>query len=173
MNSRTKPDAEPTLGVLTGVLGFHLAQATVATDVSFRATVGEPFGLRKVEFSLMMMLLANGPLAPKSIAVMLNLSGPNLTLQLDRMTERGLLSRVQNPHDGRSQHIVLTGSGMRLARKAAAAARSLESTLDARLSAAEHAMLIELLSKLSGRRKADVAKTRPAMERQARERRAR
>ena len=149
----TKPQAEPTFGVLSEVLGFHLAQASVATDQSFQAHIGGPLNLRKVEFSLLMLLLANGPMAPKAIARMLSLSAPNLTLQLDRLDKRRIVTREQNPLDGRSQHIRLTDSGARLARKAAAAAGPLESTLNARLSPAEHAMLIELLCKLGGRRR--------------------
>ncbi|MGE0312793.1 MAG: MarR family winged helix-turn-helix transcriptional regulator [Lautropia sp.] len=143
---------EPSLGPLAGVLGFHLAQASVATDASFRRVIGEPFGLRKVEFTLLMLLLSNGPMAPKALARALTLTAPNLSLQLDRLVERELLRRAPNPADGRSQHIALTAAGQRLARKAAAAAPTIESALNARLSPAEHAMLIELLCKLCGRR---------------------
>ncbi len=148
------PQPEPKLGPLAGVLGFHLAQASVATDASFRREIGEPFGLRKVEFTLLMLLAANGPMAPKALARALSLTAPNLSLQLDRMVERALLRRAPNPLDGRSQHIELTTAGARLARKAAAAAPTIEATLTARLSPAEHAMLIELLHKLTARRPA-------------------
>ena len=41
------------LGVLTDVLGYHVAQAAVTTYATFEQFIGEPFGLRKVEYSLL------------------------------------------------------------------------------------------------------------------------
>ncbi len=138
------------LGVLADVVGYHIAQASVFTYDTFHRHVGEPFGLRKVEFSLLMLLLANGALSPKRLAQTLQLSNPNLTLLLDRLQERGLLRRERNERDRRSQNIVLTPEGEALSRRAADAARPMERELLTRLSAAERAMLIELLMKAAG-----------------------
>lgn len=153
-------EKKASLGLLANVIGFHLAQASVVTDASFRALIGVPLALRKVEFSLLMLLLDNGPMAPKQLARMLALSAPNLTLQLDRLAERGLVQREPNPLDGRSQHIVLSSKGAQLAGKAVRAAASLEATLLQRLSTSEHATLITLLAKLvnPGIRKLDRSK---------------
>ena len=71
------------LGALEGVLGYHVAQATVVTMAAFERHVGQPLGLRKVEYSLLMLLLANGPQSPKRLGQALVLSAPNLTLLLD------------------------------------------------------------------------------------------
>ena len=57
----------------------------------------------------------------------------------------------RNPADGRSQHVLLTDKGRKLARDAAAASEPMERELLGNLSRAEHAMLIELLDKLTGR----------------------
>lgn len=140
------------LGALAEVLGYHLAQATVATTAVFERHVGESFTLRKVEFSLLMLLLANGAISPKPLAKALALTAPKLTLLLDRLQQRGLLVRERNPDDGRSQHIVLTADGRRLAQASAAAAGPMEHDLTERLTRAERAMLVELLCKLGGRR---------------------
>lgn len=145
-------DASLSIGPLAGIIGYHIAQAAVVTYGAYDTHVGKPFGLRKEEFSLLMLLLANGALPPKRLAQTLTLSAPHLTLMLDRLQARALLRREPNPRDGRSQHIVLTDSGRRLARDAAAAAQPMErEMIDRRLSPAEHAMLIELLGKLAGR----------------------
>ena len=141
---------EVQLGVLSDVVGYHLAQAAVVTYDLFERHVGQPFGLRKVEYSLLMLLLANGPMVPKRLARTLTLSNPNLTLLLDRLQERGLIRRERNERDRRSQNIVLTDAGLALARDAAAAAQPMERELLDRLSAAERAMLIELLRKAAG-----------------------
>jgi DNA-binding MarR family transcriptional regulator len=145
--------AEPglSLGALSRVVGYHLAQAGVVTTAAYERHIGEPFGLRKVEFSLLMLLLANGALAPKRLALTLALTAPSLTLLLDRLQQRGLLRRERNPADGRSQHIVLTDAGKAFAREAARVAGTMEDELAARLTPAEHAMLIELLCKVMGR----------------------
>ncbi len=146
------PERRPlALGVLTDVLGYHVAQAAVSTYATFEQFIGEPFGLRKVEFSLLMLLLANGPLSPKRLGQALALSAPNLTLLLDRLQARDLIHRERSATDGRSQNIVLTAAGQRMADESAAAAEPMEAVLGDRLSRAERLMLIELLRKVAGR----------------------
>ncbi len=139
------------LGVLADLLGYHIAQAGVTTFDLFERHVGQPFGLRKVDYSLLILVLTNGPLAPKRLAQALALSAPNLTLTLDRLQTRGLLRRERSQIDRRSQNIVLTPEGERVANESAAAAAPMERELLDRLSRAEHAMLIELLRKVAGR----------------------
>lgn len=139
------------LGVLSDVLGYHIAQARVTTMDSFVRHIGQPFGLRTVEYSLLLLLLANGPQAPKRLGQALALSAPNLTLLLDRLQERGLIRRERSATDGRSHNIVLTDTGRRMADEGAAAAEPMERELDDRLSRAERMMLIELLRKVAGR----------------------
>jgi DNA-binding MarR family transcriptional regulator len=139
------------LGPLADLVGYRLAQAAVVTTAGFERHVGQPFGLRKVDFTLLMLLQANGPLSPKRLAQALALTAPALTMQLDRLQERGLLRRERNPADGRSQNIVLTEAGQRCAHDSAKAAAPMEQDLGERLSRAELAMLIELLARLAGR----------------------
>ena len=139
------------LGVLADVLGYHVAQAAVTTVDLFDRHIGQPYGLRKVEYSLLLLLLANGPLTPKRLGHALVLSGPKLTLLLDRLQQRGLLRRERSATDGRSQNIVLTDVGHQLTRAAGDAAGPMETELDQRLSRAERLMLIELLRKVVGR----------------------
>ena len=139
------------LGVLETVVGYHLAQATVTTTACFERHVGQPFGLRKVGFSLLQLLLANGPLNPKRLAQALVLTAPNLTLLIDGLQQRGLVLREQSLTDGRSQNIVLTLAGRQMAESSAAAAATMETELDQRLSPAERLMLLELLHKVAGR----------------------
>jgi DNA-binding MarR family transcriptional regulator len=139
------------LGALSDVLGYHIAQAAVTTYASFEQHIGQPLGLRKVEFSLLMLLLANGPLSPKRLGLALALSAPNLSLLLDRLQSRELIRRERSSTDRRSQNIVLTPLGQQLAAESAAAAGPMEAGLAERLSRAERLMLIELLRKVAGR----------------------
>jgi DNA-binding MarR family transcriptional regulator len=142
---------ELSLGPLTQVLGYHIAQASVATVELFERHIGQRFELRKVEFSILMLLLSNPMLTPKRLGQVLALTPPNLTLLLDRLQQRGLLQRERSEVDRRSQNIVLTAEGRVLARAAAEAAVPMEQELHPRLTAAERALLIELLRKVSGR----------------------
>ena len=147
-------------GPLRDVLGFHITLANIATVAVFERHVGQPFGLRKAEFSLLMLLLANGATPAKRLARTLRLSAPNLTMLIDRMQAKHWLRRERNPADRRSQLIVLSTEGVSVARRAQAVARTMERGLLRRLSEAERAMLIELLGKLAG--EAATADARPA-----------
>jgi DNA-binding MarR family transcriptional regulator len=146
------PRADGTLefGALRDVLGFHITLANITTVALFERHVGQPFNLRKAEFSLLMLLLANGATPAKRLARTLRLSAPNLTMLIDRMQAKHWLRRERNPADRRSQLIVLSPDGLALAKRAQAAAKSMESGLLRRLTRAERAMLIELLTKLAG-----------------------
>jgi DNA-binding MarR family transcriptional regulator len=157
---RNKPALEPvderpaeaaalSLGCLSELLGYHIAQAAVTTSDLFERHVGQPFGLRKVEYSLLMLIVANGPLAPKRLAQALALSAPNLSMLLDRLQARGLLRRERSQVDRRSQNVLLTEAGECIARGSGVAAGPMEQALFERLSRAEHAMLIELLRKVA------------------------
>jgi DNA-binding MarR family transcriptional regulator len=146
---RARADDALSLGPLADIVGYHIAQAAVTTYGTFEQYIGAPFGLRKVEFSLLMLLQANAALSPKQLARTLTLSAPALTMLLDRLQERALIRRERNPADGRSQLIVLSDKGLRVARDSAAAALPMERELQRYLTRAEHAMLIELLGKLA------------------------
>lgn len=136
-------------GPLDELLGFQLARATLATTELFERHIGKPFGLSKVEFSMLMLLLANGPLIPKRLAKTLALTPPKTTMLLDRMQGRDLLRRERSEVDRRSQYVVLTEQGTHIARSAAAAAPGAEAALANRLSRAERAILFELLEKVA------------------------
>ncbi len=147
---RTTTPSTLDTGDLRGIVGFHIARASITTVASYDRHIGTPFKLPKVEFSALMLLLANEVVSPKNLAQTLRVAAPKLSLLLDRLQERGLLLRKPNPDDGRSQLLVLTRQGKQLALQMAAAAQAMEAELNQRLSRAEHAMLIELLDKLAG-----------------------
>jgi DNA-binding MarR family transcriptional regulator len=152
MSSSTKKHS-PAQGVLDNVVGHHLACARVTTHVTFLAHVGQPYDLRPVEYSLLMLLAANAQLTPKQLAQSLALSAPNLTILLDRLQDRGALQRVRSEVDRRSQHVMLTDAGRALADEITTRTPAMEAELDGCLSRAERAMLIELLDKVARHRR--------------------
>jgi DNA-binding MarR family transcriptional regulator len=99
-----------------------------------------------------MLLHANPPLTPKQLAQALALSSPNLTILLDKMQQRGLIDRVRSPTDKRSQHILLSEAGQQLTAQALAVTPNMDKALEPALTAAERAILMELLKKVAAHR---------------------
>jgi DNA-binding MarR family transcriptional regulator len=131
------------------VIGFLLALADVPARRVFQRHVGKPFDLKPVEFSLLLLLLAQHGAAPKQLAAWLRVPAPQVTLLVDRLGARGLLERRRSPTDGRALQIHLTDSGLALAERIQRISLTMEDSWLAPLSPAERAMLRELLLKLS------------------------
>lgn len=132
------------------LIGYRLTLAEVASRRVFQRHIGVPLELRPVEFTILMLLLSNGRATPKQLAATLGVSPPNVTVLVDRLEERALLRRQRSDTDGRAQHLLLTDKGTTLARRAQQVSQGMEAGLLAALSAAERAMLAELLHKLVG-----------------------
>lgn len=136
-------------GVLAADIGYHIAQAEVTTNRLYAKHIGEPLLLRPVEYSLLMLLLANGELSPKQLAQALSLAAPTLTMLVDRLFERGLIERVRSETDRRSQRVLLTAPGHALAERAAASSPAVNTAFDQLLTAGEQMILTELLKKIA------------------------
>lgn len=135
--------------VLRHVLGHHVSLADVPSKTLFFRHIGAPLGLRPVEFSLLVLVQANRDVTQTQLTHALALSAPNLTLLLDKLVERDLILRERSDSDRRVQHVRLTRDGAATARKALAASHEMEREWSRHLSAAEKAMLVELLQKVS------------------------
>jgi DNA-binding MarR family transcriptional regulator len=138
--------AESTLHQL---LGYQLAQATITTNRVFNSQVGQAFELRPVEFTILTLVHDNPGVTAKQLARALALAPPKITVWMERLESRGLVARERSTSDGRSQHIRTTKAGATLARDAAKRVVEGESSVLASLSAAERAMLMELLHKVA------------------------
>lgn len=136
-------------GTLADVLGYQIALAAAATQQLFHRHIGEPLQLRAVDFSVLMLLLANAEVTQKRLGQELAVSPPNLTILLDRLQQAGLLTRERSEVDRRAQLIRLTPQGRALALQAQGISPTMEAELRRRLSPVERLMLIELLRKVS------------------------
>jgi len=152
-----RPDSAAPQGLIEGtlgqVLGYQIARAAISTRKLFARHIGEPMELKPVDFTILMLLLANDEVTQKRLCQTLAVSAPNLTILLDRLQRRELVTRVRSETDRRSQHIHLTRKGQALAKKAQEVALAMEHDLSRALSQAEKAMLIELLQKVSRHRR--------------------
>jgi DNA-binding MarR family transcriptional regulator len=140
-------------GQMHGVVGYQLAQATIVTLQVFNAEVGGAFDLRPVEYTVLTLVHANPDVTARQLARGLAVTPPNIAVWLDRLESRGLVQRKRSKADARMQHIRATAAGAALAQKATQRVIDGESVALAALSAAERAMLVELLHKVAMTRK--------------------
>jgi DNA-binding MarR family transcriptional regulator len=136
-------------GTFDGDIGYHVVRAKVATMRLFVEHIGAPLSLRPTEYSLLTLLLRHKDMTPKHLAQVLALPAPSLTLLVDRLQERGLVERVRNEADRRSQHICLTLAGRQLTLDAAQRRAGLNARLDQALTPGEKMLLTELLRKVA------------------------
>jgi DNA-binding MarR family transcriptional regulator len=131
------------------LLGYCVALAAAPTRKVYDREIGEPLALRRIEFTILVLVDANPATTQKALARALRVSVPYLTVTLDRMRERGLLERVRSHADRRQQLIHLTSGGRDLLRRAETIAATMEEPMLSSLTAAERLMLFELLDKLA------------------------
>src|SRR4249920_3290847 len=105
-------------GLLAELLGYQIVQAELATHRVYMQHIGEPMQLKAIEFTILMLLLANSEVTGKRLCDALALSAPNLTILIDRLQERDLIQRVRSETDRRFQYLNLTIAGLALATRA-------------------------------------------------------
>jgi len=132
-----------------GDIGYYIARARASTTRLFYECIGGPLSLRPSEYSLLLLLRAHREMTPKQLSQALALPAPSLTTLIDRMYERGLIERVRNAADRRSQHIVLTEAGDQLTTESMAHARAMYDRFDLALTPGERTLLVELLAKVA------------------------
>ena len=103
---------------------------------------------------LAMLAEAGNPDATaRQLARALAVTPPNIAIWLDKLESRGLVSRTRSESDARMQHIRITRAGAALVDRSVQLLLEGEQSALAALSAAERAMLIELLHKIAMSRK--------------------
>ena len=143
------PEGGLTEGAIHDLLGYQLAQATILTTQVFERTVGAPLNMRPVEFTILQLVHENVPVTATTVAKALAVTTPGVTLWLDRLENRGLLSRERSEVDRRTQNLRVTREGQDLVRSALARLLEAELELLRPLSAGERTMLLELLQKVA------------------------
>ncbi|HWI12116.1 MAG TPA: MarR family transcriptional regulator [Burkholderiaceae bacterium] len=134
---------------LTHLVGYAASRAAIALRRVFVQNFA-PLDLKVVEFSILMLVAANPQVNQKQLGQALDISPPNMAVMLDRLVERGWVERVRSTRDRRAMHIHLTPRGTELVARAEKIAATMENPALRALSAAERALLIELLLKVAG-----------------------
>jgi DNA-binding MarR family transcriptional regulator len=151
----TVPEAERTpLAQLSeagmhAIVGYQLAQAAIVTNQVFDERVGRSGDLRRVEFTILALVHGNPDVTARQLARVLDVTPPNIAAWIDRLESRGLVSRMRSRSDARVQHIRITRAGSTLVDRSVRQLLEGEQAALASLSAAEQAMLVELLHKVA------------------------
>jgi DNA-binding MarR family transcriptional regulator len=150
---KTKADTTPAGDLveteLQQLVGYQLAQATITTNDVYTRHAGKPLGLRRVEYTLVMLIKQNPGCSAAKLARALDLTAPNIAMWIARLEEQGWVKREQSETDRRSQHLRLSPKGEKLAKDATQQLLAGEREALSRLSAGERAILVELLHKVA------------------------
>jgi DNA-binding MarR family transcriptional regulator len=150
---KTRTDTTPHGRLLEAELhrlvGYQLVQAAITTNRVFTEQVGKPLGLRRVEYTLVMLINENPGCSAARLARALDVTPPNLTMWISHLEKQGWVVRVPSKTDGRAQHLHVSPKGAKLAAEATRCLLDGEQQVLGVLSAGETAILIELLHKVA------------------------
>ena len=133
---------------ISQILGYQLTQANLSSLENFEQAIGQPYDLRPVEYTLLQLLREGICTTPSQLAKELRITPPSMSVWLDKLTSRGLLTRSKSATDGRAQQLTLTAKGQKLITQVHEKLLSSEQHMLAHLSLGERAMLQEILQKL-------------------------
>jgi DNA-binding MarR family transcriptional regulator len=133
---------------LTHLVGYAASRAAIEMRKVFARHM-QPLDLKVVDYSILVLVARNPQVHQKDIGQALDISAPNLAITLDRLVARGWVQRVRSEQDRRAQHVRLTAEGRELVDRATRIAATMEGPALHMLSAAERALLIELLLKVA------------------------
>jgi DNA-binding MarR family transcriptional regulator len=138
---------------LAHLIGYHMVQADIPFKRTFFKHIGQPLGLRPVEFTILVLLAHNPGVTAKQLALALAVTAPHITILIDKLSDKGLVARVRSETDRRAHNIHLTPEGERLARRALGVSKTMEQDALRHLSEGERVMLLELLQKVARHRR--------------------
>jgi DNA-binding MarR family transcriptional regulator len=132
---------------LRGFAGYNMKRTFNAVQADLARTL-EPFGLRMITFTALILIVDNPDLSQTQLAGALAIERSNLVTIVDDLEKNGWITRNPAPNDRRSHALRATLVGRRLCEKSVQAARAHEEKLLAGLDEAETAALISALQKI-------------------------
>ncbi|HEX6319333.1 MAG TPA: MarR family transcriptional regulator [Burkholderiales bacterium] len=107
-------------------------------------------GVSGAQYEILMLLSRNAGLSVSEVAVRLHRSGAFITIEANRLAERGVLSKAADPRDGRKVLLHVTAKGLGLVARLAPHQRRINDVLfeclDARRFAELRALAAELVA---------------------------
>ncbi|GAB4350375.1 MAG: MarR family transcriptional regulator [Oricola sp.] len=132
---------------LRGFAGYNMKRAFNVIQADLARTL-EPFGLRMITFTALILVADNPGLSQTQLAGALAVERSNLVSIVDDLEKSGLVVRNPALNDRRSHALCATLAGKRLCEKAVHAVRAHEARLLACLDARERAALVAALQQI-------------------------
>jgi DNA-binding MarR family transcriptional regulator len=136
------------LGILDGLIGYHLRRAQVAFYQHFAATAGAQ-GVTPGQLGVLAVIDANPGLSQTRLGSALGIDRSTVVGVIDGLERRGLVTRGVAPNDRRSHALRLADKGVELLRRLEDAVRAHEGQIARGLTQAERRQLIELLRRIA------------------------
>ncbi|GAB3677164.1 MarR family winged helix-turn-helix transcriptional regulator [Salinisphaera aquimarina] len=143
-------DASLSQASLKPLVGYQLRRADIAMRQAFSRHIGEPFGLRPVEFAILTLLADNERVTHKQLSEALDVAPSNMVAVVAKLKKSGLLARARNPDDGRSIVLALTREGRDLETRARSAVTAMEDQLLGAWDAGDREHLLAMLDRFRG-----------------------
>ena len=124
-----------------------LWKAAKAVEEVDRASIVQT-GLGLSDFTIMEALLHKGPLPINQIGEKVLLTSGSMTAAINRIEGKGLVTRIQDPSDGRCFYVHLTQKGRQTIKKAYADHEKNLEKIASVLSGGERQELVRLLKKI-------------------------
>ena len=135
-------------GMLPELVGYHLRRAQNAVFNHFIDSLTD-HGVSPGQFGVLTLIDANEGLSQSALAKTLGIERSTMVAVIDRLEAQGWVDRKLSETDRRSYALALTGAGTELLSRARSQVRSHERHINADLSDAEKAMLIDLLDRVA------------------------
>lgn len=142
-----RPDLDPSPMAVIG----RLSRASARVDARLAATF-DAHGIDGATFDVLATLARQGPpyrVTPAELAENSMITTSAVAQRLNRLDKLGLVTREQNPNDGRGKFVQLTPSGRKLLDQVLPDHLSTEEDILAPLSSGERRALAKLLTRLA------------------------
>lgn len=124
-----------------------LWKAAKAVEKIDKASITQT-GLGLSDFTIMEALLHKGPMPINQIGEKVLLTSGSMTAAIDRMENKGLVKRIQDPSDGRYFYVHLTKKGRKMIKAGYAKHEINLEKIASVLSDAERSEIVRLLKKI-------------------------
>lgn len=132
-------------------LGYWLRMVSNAVSQSFAQKV-DAIGVTVAEWVFLRMLYDAGRIAPSQLADRMGMTRGAISKLAERLAQRELIERDNNPDDGRAHTLALTKAGRVLVPRLAKLADGNDAEFFAALAADERRVLAQLLQKIARQR---------------------
>jgi DNA-binding MarR family transcriptional regulator len=146
--AKAKDGRRTKLGILDGLLGYHLRRAQLAVFQHFAATVGAA-GITPAQLGVLCVINANPGLSQTRLGTALGIDRSTVVGMIDQLEGQGLVRRTPSPNDRRSHALQLSEPGATALRRFEAAVRAHENAVASRLGPADRRRLIALLRRIA------------------------